>query len=222
MDEQFLLTAYKKIAIIVLFAIVVVVMAIYVALPLILKSLGIDKIEIDSFLSIMISVSTGVYISITVYIFAKKQEYSRKKFLIKQIVDYFGLLKQGYGNDISSRQRNSDGSASELRINESFFNQKNAIALHIFDNVNEIGNKINSSLSELIKSVSIHALGFPEIKKNTKGEYLEPDYSQYRVFSKGMEIAVDFLNNNRTDYDSIPKEREKIVDLQKETQENQG
>lgn len=221
MNEQYPPTAYKKIAIIVLFAIVAIDFAIYIVLRFLLKTLGIVNIEIDSFLPTMISVSTAVYISITVYIFAKKQENSRKQFLIKQVIDYFKLLKQGYGNDISSRQRNPDGSASELRINESFFNQKNTIALHIFDNVNELGNKINPLLVELIKSVAIHALGFPEIKKNTKGEYLEPDYSQYRVFLKGMEIVLDFLNKNRIDYDSIPKEREKILEIQKEIQENQ-
>jgi len=221
MNEQFPLKLYRKFSVLILFTIIAVVMAIYVTSSFILKSFGIEGIQIDSFLSTMISVSTGVYISIIVYIYAKKQENSRKLFLTKQIIDYFDLLKQGYGNDISSRQRNPDGSASELKINESFFNQKNTVALHIFDSVNELGDKISPLLLDFIKNVSIHALGFPEIKKNIHGEYLEPNYSQYRVFLHGMDVALDFLKENRTDFNTLPEETKKILELQGEAQENQ-
>lgn len=218
MNSQSQIIPYRKLAIIVLFTIIVIVITFYAVLPLILKHLEIDRIEIDSLLSTIISVSTAVYISIIVYIYAKKHERFRKQYLINQIVDYFALLKQGYGNDISSRQRNPDGSASELRINESFFNQKNMVALHIFDSVNELGDKVNSELAEFIKSVALHALGLPEIKKNTKGEYLEPDYSQYRVFVKGMDVVLEFLNGVREDYNAISVERKKIEEIQNDTQ----
>ena len=193
--------SFRGTSIILIFLLAALIVFSYFGLIL---TFGYETVQPDSLLSALISAGVGVYISIIVYIYSKKQYNDRQKYLRNKIISNIEQLNSAFLADERRKNLTSDLTPSgKLFINESLLNQKNLLALHTFDFNSEL--ETNSELSKFVNTILLQSMGIPEIRRNLDGSFEEPDYIRYEIFKKGQKIVLEFLKNSRSDYDKIPK-----------------